>query len=77
MNMKLKMTTSSDTDSDNRGVNLVSEPEFNDIKVNQIHETAEKFDIRTEETFKYLQIFICSCDSFSHGVPMLQMKHGQ
>ena len=33
----------------------------------QIHETAEKFDIRTEETFKYLQVFTAMCDSFSHG----------
>jgi len=32
-----------------------------------IHENAEKFDVRTEELFKYLQIFTAICDSFSHG----------
>lgn len=32
-----------------------------------IHQNAEKFDVRTEELFKYLQIFTAICDSFSHG----------
>lgn len=32
-----------------------------------IHENAEHFDVRTEELFKYLQIFTAVCDSFSHG----------
>lgn len=36
-------------------------------RVTQIHENAEKFDERTEEVFKYLQIFSAICDSFSHG----------
>jgi sodium-dependent phosphate transporter len=44
---------------------------FNDEKeatcVAAIHENAEKFDVRTEELFKYLQIFTAICDSFSHG----------
>ncbi|CBJ32177.1 PiT family transporter: phosphate [Ectocarpus siliculosus] len=35
--------------------------------VNQIHDNAEKFDPRTEEVFKYVQIFTAICDSFSHG----------
>ena len=35
--------------------------------VNNIHENAEMFDVRTEELFKYLQIFTAICDSFSHG----------
>ena len=36
-------------------------------KVKNIHLNAEKFDSRTEEVFKYLQIFSAMCDSFSHG----------
>lgn len=36
-------------------------------RVAAIHENAEKFDVRTEELFKYLQIFTAICDSFSHG----------
>ena len=35
--------------------------------INNIHNSAEKFDIRTEEVFKYLQVFSAICDSFSHG----------
>lgn len=36
-------------------------------RVSDIHENAEKFDGKTEESFKYLQIFTAICDSFSHG----------
>lgn len=36
-------------------------------KVISIHKNAEKFDIKTEEVFKYLQIFTAICDAFSHG----------
>ncbi|CAN0501503.1 unnamed protein product, partial [Discosporangium mesarthrocarpum] len=32
-----------------------------------IHDRAEKFDPRTEEVFKYVQVFTAICDSFSHG----------
>ena len=39
----------------------------NDKLVNKIHENAEKFDEKTEESFKFLQIFTAICDSFSHG----------
>jgi solute carrier family 20 (sodium-dependent phosphate transporter) len=35
--------------------------------INAIHNNAEKFDVRTEEFFKYLQIFSAACASFSHG----------
>lgn len=38
-----------------------------DNTVNTIHETTEKFDIDTEEVFKYLQVFTATCDSFAHG----------
>ena len=35
--------------------------------ITDIHNNAEKFDVKLEETFKYLQIFSAICDSFSHG----------
>ncbi|CAM9130707.1 unnamed protein product [Pylaiella littoralis] len=35
--------------------------------ISAIHENAEKFDPRTEEAFKYVQVFTAICDSFSHG----------
>ena len=35
--------------------------------ITHIHDNAEKFDVKLEETFKYLQIFSAICDSFSHG----------
>tara|TARA_B100001769_G_scaffold272342_1_gene266591 strand:+ start:68 stop:1510 length:1443 start_codon:yes stop_codon:yes gene_type:complete len=35
--------------------------------ITYIHDNAEKFDDKLEETFKYLQIFSAICDSFSHG----------
>jgi sodium-dependent phosphate transporter len=40
---------------------------INNEKVKDIHDNSEKFDERTEESFKYLQIFTAICDSFSHG----------
>lgn len=36
-------------------------------KVSSVHENQEKFDVKTEEAFKYLQVFTAICDSFSHG----------
>jgi len=38
-----------------------------DEDVHDIHEFSEKFDPKTEESFKYLQVFTAICDSFSHG----------
>uniref|UniRef100_A0A7S1X941 Phosphate transporter n=1 Tax=Tetraselmis chuii TaxID=63592 RepID=A0A7S1X941_9CHLO len=38
-----------------------------DEDVHAIHEFSEKFDPKTEESFKYLQVFTAICDSFSHG----------
>ena len=40
---------------------------INNEQVKDIHDNSEKFDERTEESFKYLQIFTAICDSFSHG----------
>jgi len=50
---------------DNKELNITSQSQLN--KVTEIHVNAEKFDERTEEVFKYLQIFSAICDSFSHG----------
>ena len=36
-------------------------------EVKEIHDNSEKFEKKTEESFKYLQIFTAMCDSFSHG----------
>ena len=35
--------------------------------IKDIHDNCEVFDKKTEESFKYLQIFTAICDSFSHG----------
>ena len=35
--------------------------------VSDLHDNAEKFDAKTEEVFKYLQVFTAMCDAFSHG----------
>ena len=47
------------------------EDEVNDIQddetVMNIHDAAEKFDPKTEEFFKYIQIFTAICDAWSHG----------
>ena len=45
--------------------NIRSEEELN--RVVSLHNNAERFDDKTEEVFKYLQIFTAICDSFSHG----------
>ena len=45
--------------------NIKDENELN--RVISLHEDAEKFDKKTEYTFRYLQIFTAICDSFSHG----------
>ena len=39
----------------------------NDDNVLTIHNNAEIFDEKTEELFKFLQVFTAICDSFSHG----------
>ena len=37
------------------------------ITVSNLHDKADKFDLRIEQIFKYLQIFTAACDAFSHG----------
>ena len=36
-------------------------------RVKEIHDNSEKFDEKTEESFKFLQVFTAIFDSFSHG----------
>ena len=48
-----------------REMNIKNEDELN--RVIALHNNAEKFDSKTEEVFKYLQIFTAICDAFSHG----------
>ena len=46
-------------------LNIANEKELE--RVVALHNDAEKFDNKTEEVFKYLQVFTAICDSFSHG----------
>ena len=46
-------------------LNIKNEEELN--RVVALHSNAEKFDTKTEEVFKYLQIFTAICHAFSHG----------
>jgi len=46
-------------------LNIVDNKELE--RIINLHNNAEKFDNKTEEVFKYLQIFTAICDSFSHG----------
>ena len=46
-------------------LNIKNDEELN--RVVALHSDAEKFDIKTEEVFKYLQVFTAICDAFSHG----------
>jgi solute carrier family 20 (sodium-dependent phosphate transporter) len=63
-----QITTTSDIEmiTNNRvELNIYSENQLSTVV--DIHNKAEKFDPKIEETFKYLQIFSAICDSFSHG----------
>ena len=65
-------------DEEKRGDIQISEMKSNALEYNiksqeelhrvvSLHNHAEKFDTKTEEVFKYLQIFTAVCDAFSHG----------
>ena len=64
----LSLSTTSDIEeinSNRKSYNINSDNQL--ITVTNLHKNAEKFDPKTEEVFKYLQIFTASCDAFSHG----------
>ena len=46
-------------------LNIRNQEELN--RVIALHIDAERFDKKTEETFKFLQVFTAICDAFSHG----------
>ena len=65
-NHEIELSTIEDEVKNNQNeLNIRNSTELN--KVLHIHNRAEKFDHKTEEVFKYLQIFTAICDSFSHG----------
>jgi len=61
----IEKTIENDMNSNKNTLNIKSHKEFE--KIVDMHENAEKFDSKTEYTFRYLQIFTAICDSFSHG----------
>ena len=72
VNKKISKTNTVDIELEGQNIednkdNLNIRSETQLTKVKNLHENAEKFDRRTEEMFKYLQIFSAICDSFSHG----------
>lgn len=46
---------------------VIAETNAADMDDLTVHHEFETYDTRTEETFKYLQVFAAVCDSFSHG----------
>ena len=46
-------------------LNIKNKKDLN--RIIKLHTNAEKFDKKTEEVFKFLQIFTAICDAFSHG----------
>jgi sodium-dependent phosphate transporter len=62
----LELTTIEyDINNNTNTLNIKNKAEMDDII--RIHTNAEKFDKKTEYSFRYLQIFTAICDSFSHG----------
>ena len=67
---KFTTTTSSNEisttfENNRKEYNINSEKELSTVIT--IHNRAEVFDPKIEETYKYLQVFSAICDSFSHG----------
>ena len=60
----ISITETSVSDRQNQ-LNIRSAKQLN--IVSDLHDNAEKFDAKTEEVFKYLQVFTAMCDAFSHG----------
>ena len=61
----IEKTIEKDINENKNTLNIKSNKEF--VRVVDLHENAEKFNEKTEYTFRYLQIFTAICDSFSHG----------
>lgn len=56
----------SDQKYENHGLRVLQAVD-NDSSLSDIHDQAEKFDPRTEQVFKYLQIISAASMSFAHG----------
>ena len=65
MNTHIEKTIENDINNNKNTLNIKSNDEL--LKIVDMHENAEKFNEKTEYTFRYLQIFTAICDSFSHG----------
>lgn len=61
----IEMTLSDEIVGQQDRFNIKSMNEMN--RIVRLHENAEKFNVNTEELFKYLQVFTAICCSFSHG----------
>ena len=66
-NQSIEMANMNETDiiNNQNQLNIQSEQELD--RIIALHNNAENFNPKTEEIFKYLQIFTAICDSFSHG----------
>lgn len=62
---KFQTSTPIDICINQEELNITSEKQYEQIL--SIHQNAETFDVRTEESFKYIQVFTAICDAFSHG----------
>ena len=63
--VELSENLSNNIQENRKEFNIKNQKEFD--RVVNLHKNAEKFDVKTEEVFKYLQIFTAVCDAFSHG----------
>ena len=61
----IELTNIENINNNTEILNIKSKKDLENII--RIHTTAEKFDEKTEYSFRYLQIFTAICDSFSHG----------
>ena len=61
----IEKTIENDINENKNTLNIKSNKEFQ--RVIDLHNDAEKFNEKTEYTFRYLQVFTAICDSFSHG----------
>jgi len=65
MKTHIERTIENDINTNKNTLNIKSNDEL--LRIVDLHENAEKFNEKTEYTFRYLQIFTAICDSFSHG----------
>ena len=64
-NNQIELSIQSKIKNDKINLNIKNDNELN--RIVDLHSKAENFDDKTENVFKYLQIFTAICDSFSHG----------